>query len=112
MADFLRRILPTVSLLLLSGDAILADRHAKTVIDNSTEIAIQQIENITLGVQNRMHKVLDEVTAISRLLDDQQHRTQMNVLQEMQLREKLSRIKGTLRLQLPLSKLRSGQYTV
>jgi hypothetical protein len=112
MADFFRRILLTVTLLLVSGDAIRGDGYSAAVIGKSTEIARQHMENITLIIQTRMHKVLDEVTSISRLLDNKQHHTQMNVLQEMQLREKLSRMKGTLRLQLPLSKLRSGQYTV
>jgi hypothetical protein len=112
MADFCRRTLLTVTLLLVSGDAVRGVGYSAAVIGKSTEIARQHMENITLIVQTRMHKVLDEATAVSRLLDNKQHNTQMNVLQEMQLREKLCTIKGTLRLQLPLSKLRSGQYIV
>ena len=112
MADFCHRVLLTVTLLVVSGYSIRADGYSETVIDKSTEIARQHTENIRRDIQKRMHKALDEVTAIIQLLDNQQqYRTEMKVLQETQLREKLPQMKRTLHLQLlPTRKLHSGQY--
>lgn len=111
MADFCRLALLTITLLLVSGDAILADEYSAADIDKSNEVPLQHIDNITLDIQKWMHKSLDEVTVISRLLDRKQHHTQMNVQQERHRRQKLNQMKGTWRRQLPHSTLHSGKYT-